>query len=196
MRKFWQDIFPKKKQLELFVYLLGQEGTKLPYRNVCSCLNIQRTSLYNLCSSINTLIAKHNVPLQLSIIDGYVLLKKVVDVSKEEQDNTTDIINAIITYLNERTNKNYKTSSRNTRRLIEARIKEGYSYDDFKYVIDVKVQKWANSDMDAYLRPETLFSNKFQSYVNEQPKQEPISKIEQTINTINNPTDYDWGKGE
>ena len=43
--------------------------------------------------------------------------------------------------------------------------------DDFKRVIDNKVNDWIdNPDMCKYLRPETLFSNKFEGYLNENPK--------------------------
>jgi len=34
-------------------------------------------------------------------------------------------------------------------------------------VIDTKVQEWANTDMSKYLRPPTLFSPKFEAYLNQ-----------------------------
>lgn len=58
-------------------------------------------------------------------------------------------------------------------RHMSARIKEGASLDDFKRVIDTKEKKWnvepegGEKDMRQYLRPETLFGTKFQSYLNE-----------------------------
>ena len=50
-----------------------------------------------------------------------------------------------------------------------ARIKEGFTLEDFKRVIDWKVSKWIGTDMEQYLRPETLFGTKFESYLNEAP---------------------------
>ena len=74
----------------------------------------------------------------------------------------------IITYLNNQTNANYKPSSRKTRKLIKARWNEGFRYDDFKKVIDIKTEEWLNDPrMSMFLRPETLFGTKFESYMNQ-----------------------------
>jgi hypothetical protein len=43
---------------------------------------------------------------------------------------------------------------------------EGYSVDDFITVIDKKCLDWLNTDYEQYLRPETLFGTKFESYLN------------------------------
>lgn len=56
--------------------------------------------------------------------------------------------------------------------LIRARISEGFSYEDFVQVIDTKTNEWLNNkEMQKYLRPETLFGNKFESYLNQNAKQ-------------------------
>jgi uncharacterized phage protein (TIGR02220 family) len=74
----------------------------------------------------------------------------------------------IITYLNNQTNAEYKPSSRKTRKLIKARWNEGFRYDDFKKVIDLKTEEWLNDPrMSMFLRPETLFGTKFESYINQ-----------------------------
>lgn len=74
----------------------------------------------------------------------------------------------IIKYLNLKAKKNYKATTPKTKTLINARFKEGFTLDDFKVVIDKKVSHWINnSKMVAYLRPETLFGTKFESYLNE-----------------------------
>jgi len=71
----------------------------------------------------------------------------------------------IIDYLNEKTQKKFtkKTSNIN---LIVSRIKEGYVYDDFKFVIDKKCHDWLGTNFQEYLRPNTLFGNKFENYIN------------------------------
>ena len=64
--------------------------------------------------------------------------------------------------------QNYKPSSRKTRKLIKARWNEGFRYDDFKKVIDIKTEEWLNDPrMSMFLRPETLFGTKFESYMNQ-----------------------------
>lgn len=73
-----------------------------------------------------------------------------------------------IAYLNQKTGKNYQYVEKNTK-LIENRFKEGFTLDDFKIVIDWKIGDWLGTDMQKYLRPETLFGNKFDGYLNEKP---------------------------
>jgi uncharacterized phage protein (TIGR02220 family) len=51
-------------------------------------------------------------------------------------------------------------------KLIEARIKEGFKIHDFKAVIIYKIAEWKDNDkMKKYIRPETLFGTKFNSYL-------------------------------
>jgi len=77
-------------------------------------------------------------------------------------------ISEIITYLNQKTNANYKSSSRKTIQLIQSRWNEGFRLDDFKKVIDVKTEEWLTDPMmGKFLRPETLFGTKFESYMNQ-----------------------------
>jgi len=83
----------------------------------------------------------------------------------------------IIDYLNKKTASNYKSTSAATKRSIKARFNEGFSVDDFKRVIDLKTKQWATDEkMVMYLRPITLFSTKFESYVNERPISKPKTK--------------------
>ena len=82
--------------------------------------------------------------------------------------NNNNIYSQVIDYLNEKTNKNFKSNIEKTQKLIKARITENFSIEDFKKVIDIKTQEWLkDSVMNKYLRPETLFGNKFESYLNE-----------------------------
>ena len=47
-------------------------------------------------------------------------------------------------------------------------MNEKFTVDDFKTVIDKKSREWLGTDMEKYLRPETLFGTKFESYLNQQ----------------------------
>lgn len=82
-------------------------------------------------------------------------------------NNIDDNITNIIYYLNEKAKTNYKPTTYKTKSLIKARMNEGFNEDDFKKVIDNKVQEWIGTDMEKYLRPETLFGNKFEGYLNQ-----------------------------
>lgn len=79
-------------------------------------------------------------------------------------------VNEIISCLNEKTKKHYKANTPKTVRLIRARLKEGFTVEDFKAVIEKKCDDWlGNEKMERYLRPETLFGTKFEGYLNETP---------------------------
>ena len=96
-------------------------------------------------------------------------------------DIDLDIHRAVIDYLNLKAGKNFKLVESN-KKHINARIKEGFTLDDFKKVIDNKVTEWKNDDkMNQYLRPETLFSSKFQSYLNSEPKQNLNGKRKENV---------------
>ena len=74
----------------------------------------------------------------------------------------------IIDYLNLKLGSKYKHDSQETRKHIRARFNQGFTLDDFYTVIDKKVLLWGKDiKMQAYLRPETLFGTKFESYLNE-----------------------------
>ena len=80
----------------------------------------------------------------------------------------TDIVNNIVDYLNQKLGTRYRTNNSTTSKLIESKLKSGYVYDDFVKVIDTKYNDWFNNpDMSKYLRPSTLFGNKFENYLNQ-----------------------------
>lgn len=81
-----------------------------------------------------------------------------------EQADVTEIVE----YLNRAAGTSYKPNTPKTVRSIKARMKEGFTVDNFKTVIDKKVSEWAKTDMQKYLRPETLFGTKFEGYLNQQ----------------------------
>lgn len=74
----------------------------------------------------------------------------------------------VINYLNQQTDKHYKSTTKKNQTVIRARTDEGFTLDDFKKVIDNKVSEWKGTDMEKYLRPETLFGTKFEGYLNQQ----------------------------
>lgn len=62
----------------------------------------------------------------------------------------------------------FKPNAQSMKTHVSARLKEGYTQEDFLEVIEKKVAEWASDDrMRQYLRPETLFSPKFESYLNQ-----------------------------
>ena len=103
--------------------------------------------------------------------------------SKKKEKNN-NIYTLVIDYLNIKANTNYRVNTKNTQNLINARLREGYTVEDFKIVIDVKVKSWLGTEWEKYLRPQTLFGSKFENYLNEN-KKAPTPAGTQKNNSVN-----------
>lgn len=91
--------------------------------------------------------------------------------NKERKKEGKNVFKNIVEYLNKKTGKSFKYNSKETKRLIIARINAGFKEEDFFTVIDNKCFKWlTDPKMIEYLRPQTLFGTKFESYLQDTPK--------------------------
>jgi len=144
------------------------------------------------CRAKKDKLERNNVTPMLQ--NGYGEIEKELEIEKEkeleinkihchvEHDNTSNSINEIIEYLNSKTNKNYRSTTQKTRTLIKARMKEHFTIDDFKIVIDKKCSEWMGTKFEPYLRPETLFGTKFEGYLNQSLTK---SETERRIDSVN-----------
>ena len=82
--------------------------------------------------------------------------------NEEEGNKVAEVVKA----LNEETRAHYRPTSKATMRHILARLREGFTVDDCREVIRKKSEEWSGTEMAKYLRPETLFGSKFESYLN------------------------------
>ena len=136
-------------------------------------IRIQRPP-YPVFSKLNTYLENCNGGIK-NTKGGYLENTKENNISINNINNNKYIVEQkplipyedIINYLNSKAKTNYKSSTNKTKELIKARINEGFTLDDFKKVIDKKCNEWIGSEMEKYLRPETLFSNKFEGYLNQ-----------------------------
>lgn len=80
-----------------------------------------------------------------------------------------NVYKEIIGYLNEKVGKHFNWKSKENKKLIDGRLAEGYTVEDFKTVIDNKYHSWINEPAQCmYLRPSTLFrKSHFDEYLNE-----------------------------
>lgn len=91
---------------------------------------------------------------------------------KKEKNIVPAFCSEVVDYLNQVAGTKYKASSKETQRLIRARYNNDFILEDFKTVINTKSAQWKGDDkMESFLRPQTLFGTKFESYLNEKPKQ-------------------------
>lgn len=84
--------------------------------------------------------------------------------TKEENGNIQ--YNEVIDYLNQKTGSRFNAKGYENQKLIKARFNEGYTLEDFKTVIDYYVEHWKGTEFEKYLRPKTLFNNKFDERLN------------------------------
>lgn len=87
-----------------------------------------------------------------------------------KENNTKEKVIEVVEYLNAKAGKNFSTKSKHEH--ISARLNDGRTVDNLKYVIDVKCEEWLdNAEMEKYLNPETLFRpTKFDTYLNQKMK--------------------------
>lgn len=98
-------------------------------------------------------------------------IDKDIDIEEDKE-----IYISIVEHLNQKAGTKYKPSSKKTKTCIHARLSEGFTLDDFKTVIDKKCAEWIGTDYEQYLRPETLFGTKFESYLNAPTKQKQVQQ--------------------
>lgn len=89
--------------------------------------------------------------------------------NNEILDNNIDNdIIYIVEYLNDKANVNFRATTKKTQSLLKSLLTtQGFSVNDCITVIDKKCKCWLGTEFAKYLRPETLFGNKFESYLNE-----------------------------
>lgn len=94
--------------------------------------------------------------------------------SKKKVENLTQKIDEVLNYLIAKTGKDFKVKAQSNRKFISSRLKEGYTVDDCKKVIDKKYSDWhgvrfsTGTIGDNYLTPITLFRpSNFSRYLTE-----------------------------
>ena len=99
---------------------------------------------------------------------------EIRDKSKEEEqkekakkEKVERDVTEVIVYLNERSGKRFNPKTEGARKVVRARLNDGYAVDDLKAVIDSKCAQWVTDQrMREYLRPSTLFApTKFDEYL-------------------------------
>ena len=93
--------------------------------------------------------------------------QKEIESKEKEKEKENIPYKEIIDCLNSKAGTNYKYTTNKTKELIKDRFNENFSLKDFETVINKKCYEWLETDMNKFLRPETLFGTKFESYLNQ-----------------------------
>ena len=180
-QKALTELFPFWNRAKIQRIISSLENQGLLIKGNFNQLSYDRTTWYALpkfeqsvvqnqtvnCSDLNNERFKNEQPIPIN----YQLTKQLTNKDIKdivEQSSTAPIpYEEIVQYLNQKTGKNFKSTSKATQRHIKARFTDGFVLDDFKQVIDNKCGDWLRDrKMKEYLRPETLFGTKFESYLN------------------------------
>lgn len=87
---------------------------------------------------------------------------------KKRKESILPPFEVIIDHLNAVLRTSFRHTTAKTKNLIQARFNEGFTEKDFRLVVEKKNKDWCgDAKMHKYLRPETLFGNKFESYLQE-----------------------------
>lgn len=109
--------------------------------------------------------------------DGIDTISVPVPVTDPVSVTDSDTVTEVIEHLNEVCGTNYKALGKQNREHVHARLEDGFTKDDCFEVIDKMHEKWGNDPkMRDYLRPQTLFSTKFESYLN-MPRGDPKDAV-------------------
>ena len=93
--------------------------------------------------------------------------KKRKEKEKSYKKEVTQSITNIVEFLNSTVHSSYRIQTSKTQALIKARLAEGFTVENFQTVIKLKNNEWKNTEMEKFIRPETLFGTKFESYLNQ-----------------------------
>ena len=81
------------------------------------------------------------------------------------ETDASSLSSFLIGYLNEKAGTNYNVTQ-SVRQQIDSLLGSGYNADQIRTVIDRKCDEWLNDEkMRTYLRPSTLFGDKFGEYL-------------------------------
>lgn len=144
----------------------------LPERNL---LNIQKDKTYTLKDDVSSMDTKCIQTVSIGkdrlgkdrigkVREGKDRLDISCHVSHDDVDKSHF---EIIEYLNLKTGSKFKPTTKPYVQAIRSRLKEGYTVDDFKTVIDKKCREWKGTKLEKYLTPKTLFApSHFDTYLN------------------------------
>ncbi len=138
---------------------------------------IESGKLGGLANQANANFAKQNkqtvanLPVNVSVSDSV----SVNDINNsvnniKNKASPSDAVITILEDLNKRTKskKGFSPLAQSNQNLIKARMSEGFTVENFITVNEKKVKQWLHDpEMSKYLRPATLYGNKFDGYLNE-----------------------------
>ena len=133
---------------------------------------IKSGTLGGLAKQANANFAKQNkqTVANVAVSDNVNVCDSVSVNDNKKKASPSDEIMTILKDLNNRikSKKGFSPLAQCNQNLIKARMSEGFTVENFITVNEKKVKQWLHDpEMSKYLRPATLYGNKFDGYLNE-----------------------------
>lgn len=133
---------------------------------------IKSGTLGGLAKQANANFAKQNkqTVANVAVSDNVNVSDSVSVNDNKKKASPSDEIMTILKDLNNRikSKKGFSPLAQCNQNLIKARMSEGFTVENFITVNEKKVKQWLHDpEMSKYLRPATLYGNKFDGYLNE-----------------------------
>ncbi|HDR8159542.1 TPA: phage protein [Bacillus cereus] len=168
----WSKQFPFWSENTIRRVLKSLEDTKVLLVGNYNKAKFDKTKWYSIdYEKLRLLESTDDVPklgrrcAQIEQMDVPNLGKPIPETNTETTSEIKEYIVEIVNYLNDVCGSSYRPTSKKTQTLIKSRLIEGFTIDNFKTVIDIKAREWLRTEQAKYLRPETLFGTKFESYL-------------------------------
>ena len=122
---------------------------------------------------------------------------KVVSKAGNPPVSSNRICDSAVQLLNDLSGSCFRPTTKATQKLIAARMKDGYTLEDIETVIRHQNSLWGrDTKMRKYLRPATLFGNKFESYLSDARREEPKHETGYTLAPVEDPWDAVTREGQ
>lgn len=132
----------------------------------------------NIKNTIDTVNTRNRESIENNIINSYITPyspplsgENKTETKTQGKTQISEIADRVVDYLNLKAGTAYRHGIAKTVSLVSARLKDGFTENDFTLVINKKCGDWNGTDYARYLRPETLFGTKFESYLNQVSQQ-------------------------
>ena len=153
-RKNWEKTRIERKKAGRLGGLAKQANANFAKQNKQTVANLP----VNVSDSVSDSVSVNDINDNVSVND----IKK--------KASPSDAVITILEDLNKRTKskKGFSPLAQCNQNLIKARMSEGFTVENFITVNEKKVKQWLHDpEMSKYLRPATLYGNKFDGYLNE-----------------------------
>ena len=153
-RKNWEKTRIERKKAGRLGGLAKQANANFAKQNKQTVANLP----VNVSDSVSDSVSVNDINDSVSV--NYI----------KKKASPSDAVITILEDLNKRTKskKGFSPLAQCNQNLIKARMSEGFTVENFITVNEKKVKQWLHDpEMSKYLRPETLYGNKFDGYLNE-----------------------------